>query len=129
MPPPAGLAAEDGKDTRSNSKQSNSSSEDLPGRRQMKRTMENLREDVSEVEDDVASLKLRLLWLMSQEVRRERQEASRQLIIQGFEPRTESSNYEEAIRQRERFIRELLAKLLRTSTETIQVHIFSFDIP
>ena len=67
----------------------------------MKRTLENLRDDVGEVEDDVASLKLRMLWLMSQEVRRERQEASRQLILQGFDPRSESSNYEEAIRQRE----------------------------
>ena len=44
--------------------------------------MLDLREDLEEVESEVSSLRLRMLWLMSQEVRRERQEASKQLIIQ-----------------------------------------------
>ena len=101
-PPTDQMAVEEGQGReaekatpRSSSKNSNSSSE--PGKRQMKRTMLNLRDDLEDVESEVSSLRLRMLWLMSQEVRRERQEASRQIILQGFDPRTEPGNYAEAV--------------------------------
>ena len=99
---------------------SNSSSDALPGRRQLKRTMLDLREDVEEVQDEVSSLRLRMLWLMSQEVRRERQEVAQQLITQGFDTRTESSNLDEAMRQRDKYIQELLERLLRASVPNVQ---------
>ena len=104
---------------RSSSKNSNSSS-DGPGQRQLRRTVRDLREDVEETQEEVSSLRLRMLWLMSQEVRRERQEASRQLIIQGFEPRAEATNYTEAAMQRDQFIKDLLERLLKTSVAAIQ---------
>ena len=80
----------------------------------------DLREDVEEVQDDVHSLRLRMLWLMSQEVRRERQEASKQVIIQGFEPRSEAATYSEAAARRDRFIKELLERLLGSSAGHLQ---------
>ena len=104
---------------RSSSPNSNSSS-DASGRRQLKRTMLDPREDVDDVQEQLQSLRLHTLWLMSQEVRRERQEAARQLTIQGLDTRAESSNHVQAARQRDHYIAELLERLLRRPAASIQ---------
>ena len=116
---PAQAKKEHNNTARSSSPNSNSSS-DAPGRRQLKRTMLDLREDLDDAQDELQSLRLRTLWLMSQEVRRERLEAAKQLIIQGFDTRLESSNAAEAARQRDQYIAELLERLLRTPPASIQ---------
>ena len=122
---------------------SSSTSSRQPSRGQLKRTLQDLREDLDWQHEELGALKQQLIWSMSQNIRRERKEASQQVVLQGFLPRQEPQELEMAINQRERFVADLCRKLIKappslirytcshttTATSMSRITIITFDNP
>ena len=103
------------------SSRSSSTSEPRPSLRTIQQAVRSLRDDMDEVQDAHKASQRQLLWTMHAQVRRDRQEASSQLVIQGFQPWLESQDAVEAFKKRDQWCLSTCARLAGISPDLIKM--------
>ena len=106
---------------RSSQSSTSSDSKGGPSIRSIHKAVKSLREDVDDIQDAQKAAQKQLLWAMAAQVRKDRQEASCQLVLQGFEPWTEAKDPVTAFRNRDKWCLELCEKLSGTPRELIRM--------
>ena len=108
-------------DGRASRRSSTSSSEARPTLKVVHKAVQLLREDLDKAVDAQKAAQKQLLFTMAGQVRRDRAEASCQLVIQGFEPWTESGNPVESFGLRDKWCREMVARMSGVPTDLVKM--------
>ena len=108
----------DDKGTGKGSRSSSTSSEHsrAPSGAQMARNLRSLRSEFEDLNDDMSTLRLQLLWTLSEQTKMQRAQAAAQVVFQGFQTEAEGP-LGEAIKNRDKFIRDLLLRQVRCPEE------------
>ena len=117
----AEMEVDEAKERDQSSRSRTSSSEQRPSLRAIQQAVRSLRDDVEEVQDAHKASQRQLLWTMHAQVRRDRQEASCQLVIQGFQPWTEDADAVAAFRKRDQWCLSTCARLSGIAPESIKM--------
>ena len=100
---------------------STSEEEAQPSVRAIQQAVRVLREDVDDLQDSHRASQRQALWLLHSQVKRDRAEASCQLVIQGFEPWKEAADALTAFRNRDTWCLDLCSRLSGVHKDLIKL--------
>ena len=106
---------EGGKKSRSSSSSSSERSH-VPSSAQMARTLRQVRSEVDDMSDEMATMRLQLLWAMAEQIKFQRAQAASQVVLQGFGPALEGS-LGDALRNRDKFCKDLVMNATKCPEE------------
>ena len=100
----------------SRSSSTSSDKSQVPSASQMARNLRSLQSEVEDLTEDMSTMRLQMLWTLSEQTKYQRAQAASQVVLQGFQPEHEGP-LGDAIRNRDRFIKDLLVRQVRCPEE------------